>query len=99
MVDLLFEIAQVLQIADKTIVFQAVSILDRYYASLSPSQPPKPYQDCFLTGYTAFFIALKNSECYNYLRLSDVVSTLLCNHFSRQEILQKEFDIRKSVNY
>lgn len=71
--------------------------MDRYYASLPDH--PKAFSDSFLTGYTAFFIALKNSENFHYLRLSDITTKFLCNNYSRKQILQKEFDIRKAVGY
>lgn len=96
--DSLFEIAQSLQIDDKTVVYQAVSLMDRYYSSL-PKDYSKPFSDCFLTGYTAFFIAMKSTECFYYMRLSDILTKFLCNHYSRKQILQKEFDIRKAVGY
>lgn len=96
-IDLLFEIAQTLQIDDKTVVYQAASLMDRYYAGLLDQN--KPFADCFLTGYTAFFIAMKNSENFYYLRLSDITTKFLCNNYSRKQILQKEFDIRKAVGY
>lgn len=33
------------------------------------------------------------------MRLSDIITKFLCNNYSRKQILQKEFDIRKSVGY
>ena len=71
--------------------------MDRYYSSETTQE--KPFSDAFLTGYIAFFIATKNSEHFRYLRLTDVKNRYLRNSYTRKEILQKEFDIRKATGY
>lgn len=96
-IDHLFQIAQEVNIDDKNLVYQATSLMDRYYEHGVTF--PKSYSDCYLTGFTAFLIAVKNSEFHHNLRLSGVKNRYLGNNYSREQILQKEFDIRKASGY
>lgn len=95
-VDRLFQVAQNIKIDDKSVVFQAVSLLDRYYDQKSLTV--KPSSDCLLTGYTTLFIASKNSEV-EPLSLSDIKNHFLQKNYERSQILQKELDIRQATNY
>lgn len=81
---------------DKSIVYQAVSLMDRYYNQ--KDLQAKPHSDAFLTGFTSIFIASKNSEV-EPISLSDVKNHLLQGNYSRQQILLKENHIRKASNY
>ena len=88
--------AQSIKIDDKSVVFQAVSLLDRYYDQKHLTV--KPSSDCVLTGYTTLFIASKNSEV-EPLSLSDVKNHFLQKNYQRSQILQKELDIRQATHY
>lgn len=96
MIDALFLAAQNVRLEDKSVVFQATSLMDRYYNQ--PDLSFKPESDIFLTAYTALFIATKNSEV-EPLSLSDIKNHFLSNKYTRPEILKRELEIRKAVNY
>lgn len=80
---------------DKSIVFQAINLMDRYYDSLTTSMPAKDLQ---LTAVTSLWIASKNLEV-EPLCLKTCCQVLCFNKYSKTQFLQKEFDIRKSTNY
>ena len=81
---------------DKSIVYQAVSLMDRFYNQKSLGT--KPQADGYLTGFVSIFIASKNSEV-EPLSLHDVKNHLLQSNYTRQQILQKEHQIRMAVMY
>jgi hypothetical protein len=57
------------------------------------------YKDLIAVGYTCFFLASKNSEVQP-ISLNDVTRTLLRGHeISRETIIMKELQIRKSIGY
>ena len=70
--------------------------MDRFYDQRILT--PKPISDCYLTGYTALFISSKNSEV-EPLTLQDIKHHFLQNSYTREQILQKELDIRKASTY
>ena len=78
----MFQIAQEVNIDDKTLVYQAASLMDRYYEHGVIF--PKSYSDCYLTGFTALLIAVKNSEFHHNLRLNCVKNRYLSNNYSRK---------------
>ena len=81
---------------DKAIVYQSVSLMDRYYSQ--KNLIVKAQSDCHLTGYTSLFMASKNSEV-EPLSLKDVRGHFLNKTYSYNEILQKEKDIRDATRY
>ena len=86
MVDWLFEVSSKLQIEDKSVIFQALTIMDRYYDSCTFSQPNNDLQ---LTGVTALFVASKNLEV-DPLDLKTCIKTLCFNKYSKSHFLEKE---------
>jgi hypothetical protein len=58
-VDWLFEVATKLNIEDKSVIFQAINLMDRFYDQQTDSLPAKDLQ---LTAVTALFISSKNLE-------------------------------------
>lgn len=86
MVDWLFEIGTKMNIEDKTVLFQAINLMDRYYDSVSDSLPAKDLQ---LTAVTSLFIASKNLEV-DPLDLKTCATTLCFNKYSKTMFLQKE---------
>ena len=71
----MFGAAARVKMDDKSIVYEAVSLLDRFYSSSLGKVDFTFQQDCFLTGYTGLFISSKNSEV-EPLNLKDIR-----NHF------------------
>ena len=58
-VDWLFEVGTKMGISDKSVIFQAIGLMDRFYEAQTESLPNKDLQ---LTAVTALFIASKNLE-------------------------------------
>ena len=79
-IDSLFQVAQQLKMEDKSIVYQAASLMDRFYDQ--PSLQAKPQADGFLTGYVSLFIASKNTEV-EPLSLSDIKNHFLQSNYTR----------------
>ncbi len=94
-IDWLFEVSAKLQIEDKTVVFQAINLMDRYYEK---SESDHPVKDLQLTAVTALFIASKNLEV-DPLDLQTCCKTLCFNKYSKQAFLKKEADIRRATLY
>ena len=94
-IDWLFEVAMKLSIEDKSVVFQAVNLMDRYYNQLTESPQTRDLQ---LTAVTALFIASKNLEV-DPLDLQTCLKTLCFNKYSRKQFLKKEEAIRRATNY
>jgi hypothetical protein len=65
---------------DKTVLFQAINLMDRFYSTSNEQHPVKDLQ---LTAVTALFLASKNLEV-DPLDLSTCVKTLCFNKYSRQ---------------
>ena len=96
MINELFFHAQQLNIDDKSIVFLATSLMDRYF---SQTQLSSTLQDSLLTAYTCLFIASKNSDV-EPMSLKFFKNVFNLNFkYSHEEILNKEFEIRKATNY
>lgn len=78
-IDWLFEVSTKLNIEDKSVVFHAVSLMDRFYNDQVVSLPSKDLQ---LTAVTSLFIASKNLEV-DPLSLSTCAKTLCFNKYAR----------------
>lgn len=90
-VDWLFEVGSKLEIEDKTVLFEAVNLMDRFYDLTNEVLPSKDLQ---LTAVTSLFLASKNLEV-DPLDLNTCVKTLCFNKYSRQQFLQKESVVQK----
>ena len=94
-IDWLFEVGKKLKIEDNNVIFQAVSIMDRFYNNEEISLPTKDLQ---LTAVASFFIASKNLEVQP-VDLKTCMQKLCYNKYSKNQFLKKESDIRKIINY
>ena len=94
-IDWLFEVAMKLTIEDKSVVFQAINLMDRFYNKQTESMSTKDLQ---LTAVTALFIASKNLEV-DPLDLQTCLKTLCFNKYSRKQFLKKEEGIRRATSY
>lgn len=94
MVNWMFEVLSLYRSSLKT-VFIAVSIMDKYHSCC-------PYllssQSVYLTGVTCMYIA-SSLEDYYPLKLSIISKNISHNAFSPQEIIKKEIEICKIVEY
>lgn len=57
-IDALFQAAQYMKIEDKSIVYQSVSLFDRFYSK--NKEIVFTFKDGLLTGFTSLFIASKS---------------------------------------
>lgn len=76
-------------------VFQAINLIDRFYDSQTTNMPAKELQ---LTAVTSLFIASKNLEV-DPLDLLTCCKVLCFNKYSKNQFLQKEYDIRRATLY
>lgn len=58
-IDWIFEATSKLNIEDKSVIFQTVSLMDRYYISQRKTQPKEELQ---LVAVSCLFMASKNME-------------------------------------
>jgi hypothetical protein len=84
-IDKLFMGAQRVKMEDKGIVYQAMSLVDRYYSEESKwkGKLANFSSDIYLTAYTAFFIVSKVFEV-EPLNLSDVRNHFLMKSCSKE---------------
>lgn len=94
-IDWLFEVGTKLNIDDKSVIFQAINLMDRYYDRQETSMP---YKDLQLTAVTSLFISSKNLEV-EPLDLSTCCKTLCFSKYSKIQFLKKECEIRKATQY
>lgn len=94
-IDWLFEVGTKLGIDDKSVIFQSINLMDRFYESQTVVLPQNDLQ---LTAVTALFVASKNLEV-DPLDLKTCCTTLCFNKFTKGQFLKKESDIRKAVYY
>lgn len=78
-IDWLLECADTLKVQDKQIFFQAINLMDRFYAAQQSLFPAKDLQ---LTAVTALFIASKNLEV-DPLNLKTCREILCFNKYSK----------------
>ena len=72
-----------MSIEDRTVIYQAINLMDRYYEVIQHSLPQKDLQ---LTAVTALFIASKNLEV-EPLDLKTCVKDLCYNKYSKAAFL------------
>ena len=89
----MFEVGMKLNIEDKSVIFQAVNLLDRYYEMQLLSLPKKDFQ---LTAVTCLFTASKNLEV-EPLDMNTISKTICFNKYSKLQFLKKEAEIRKAT--
>ncbi len=94
-IDWLFEVGTKLNIEDKSVIFQAINLMDRFYESQTVNLPQSDLQ---LTAVTALLVASKNLMV-DPLDLKTCCQTLCFNKFAKGQFLKKESDIRKAVLY
>lgn len=94
-IDWLFEVGTKLNIEDRSVLFQAFTLMDRFYDKQTESLQTKDLQ---LTAVTALFVASKNLEV-DPLDLQTCCKTLCFNKYSKGQFLKKEADIRKATLY
>jgi hypothetical protein len=78
-IDWLFEVGTKLGIDDKSVIFQCVNLMDRFYESQITQLPQSDLQ---LTAVTALFVASKNLEV-DPLDLKTCCVTLCFNKFAK----------------
>ena len=94
-IDWLFEVGTKLNLDDKSILFQAISLMDRFYDYQAVSLPTKDLQ---LTAVTSLFIASKNLQV-EPLDLRTCCRTLCFNKYGKGQFLKKESEIRQATKY
>ena len=75
----MFEVGTKLNMDDKGVIFEAVSLMDRFYDGIHPAQLPT--SDLQLTAVTCLFVASKNLEV-DPLDLQTCISTLCFKKYS-----------------
>ena len=93
-IDWLLEVIQKFKITDRSILFQTMELLDRYYQHY----PNMPVYDLQLTAVTCFFIAAKNI-LIEPITLQNAIEHMCYNKFTEQQFLNKEHEIRGSTDY
>ena len=83
-VDLVFQACSKTAMDDKSIVYQAVSLMDRYYNQKHVYI--RDADDVFLSAFTALFISSKSSEV-EPLSLRDIRTHFLFHKYTKAEIL------------
>ena len=94
-IDWLFEVGSKMNIEDRTVIYQAINLMDRYYEALPHSQPSNDLQ---LTAVTSLFIASKNLEV-DPLDLKTCTRHLCYHKYSKADFLRREAQIRLAINY
>lgn len=94
-IEWLFECGEKILILDKTILFQAVNLMDRWYQTRTNDAATRDLQ---LTAVTALFIASKNIEV-EPIDMRMCMKTLCFNKYSRENFLKKEAGIRRACGY
>jgi hypothetical protein len=79
-IDWLFEVGTKLEITDKSVLFEAINLMDRFYTHTNKNLPQNDLQ---LTAVTSLFIASKNLEV-DPLDLQTCVKTLCFKKYSEK---------------
>jgi len=77
-IDWLFEIMTKFKITERAVMFQAMSMMDKFYAH---SKTNMPLQDLQLTAVTCFFTSAKNIMI-NPFNLQTVLESMCYNKFT-----------------
>lgn len=94
-IDWIFEVGSKLKISDKFVLYQTVSLMDRFYEGQEVDLPTKDLQ---LTAVTALFIASKSIDV-EPIDLQTCCKTLCFNKYSKTQFLNKESAIRKATKF
>ena len=94
-IDWMFEVGFKMNIDDKSVLFQAFNLMDRFYSVQNSCLPAKVLQ---LTAVAALFIASKNLEV-DPLDLKTCIVTLCFKKYSKTDFLEKETLIRRACLY
>ena len=98
-IDTLFKSAAMVKMEDKSIIYQAVSMMDRYLEYSSKTFNSLNFTpECTLIAFTSMFVASKNSEV-EPLGIRDIKNVFLNRQYKVEEILEKELMIRKATKY
>ena len=84
-----------MNINDRTVVYQAINLMDQYYEKCDDKKTDKDLQ---LTAVTALFMATKNLEV-EPLDMRTCVKEICYNKYSKQDFLIKEKEIRRATDY
>ena len=84
-----------MNIDDKSVLFQAFNLMDRFYQNQHSCLPSRDLQ---LTAVCSLFIASKNLEV-DPLDLKTCVVTLCFKKYSKSDFLEKESLIRRACLY
>ena len=95
MIDWIFEVGGKLGIKDKSVIYLALSLMDRFYEAQDEELPTKDLQ---LTAVTSLFIASKNTDV-DPIDLQTCCKTLCFNKYSKSQFLNKEAAIRKAIDF
>lgn len=82
----------------KDTLFIAVSIMDRYIKVMQVKHVVLSRHDLHLTGLTSIFIASK-FEDINFIKIDQLMTDAGHNTFTKDQILQREIDILKSLSF
>jgi len=94
-IDWLYEVIEKFKISDRSIMFQAIELMDLYYRRCPPNMQTLDLQ---LTAVACFFVAAKNIMLDPFT-LQNAIDNMCYSKFSTQEFLEKEHDIRKVCGY
>lgn len=94
-IDWLFEIMTKFKITERAVMFQAISMMDKFYAH---SKTNMPLQDLQLTAVTCFFMSAKNIMI-NPFNLQTVLESMCYHKFTHSQLIEKESAIRQSCDY
>jgi len=81
MVDQMFGVSQLIKIEDKSVVFHAFSLFDRFYKKHYLNTQQKFESDFMLTAFVCLFSSSKNMEV-EPLNLKDIKNSLLQRKFT-----------------
>lgn len=94
MLDWMIEVLGIYQQSTSTL-FKSLFILDLYY---DQSQQKIELEELHLNGMVCMMIASKAEEV-NFIKLKAVTETIGRNKFSREQIMQREVEILKAINF
>lgn len=97
MVDWMVEVMTAFKCADQTF-FLAISIMDRYFATLAKEGVSLKLQELHVTGITCMFMASKYEDIYPLL-LRTVYQKIAHKKISTSDIRQRELMILKALGF
>ena len=96
-IDRIFKGSAEARIEDKSVVYQAIGMLDRYLLTIRHTENDFNPQ-CYLAAYTSLFLSSKNSEV-DPLNIKDVRDYFLNKIFSREKIIEMEKQVRLAASH